>query len=343
MQRISTYFFLVLFFLPASWLEAQKKPLTLDDIESWKRITERVISDDGDWIAYKTEPWRGDPKVWLYNKDGSKVFESDRGSNIKITDDSDFLIFTVVPAYEHVRELKLKKTKKEDMPGDILAIYNIDSGKLDSLKEFRNYKIPGEWASYIAYQLEPAEKDKDDEKAEDETGDADKEKLKEESGKNGYMLHLRNLENGGQMSWPFVTEYDFAEKSSKLIFVSTGDDKEFTKGIYLYDLEKSELVEVMTGDHQYKQLSMDENAGIISFLAKSSEDKDSEYSLYLWSGDMAEEIVNNTDPAFPGDWKISENGRISFSDNGRRIFFGTAPERPERDTTILDEEYPDVE
>ena len=343
MQRISTYFFLLLFFLLASGLEAQEKPLTHDDIESWKRITERVISDDGNWIVYKTEPWRGDTKVWLYNKDGSKVFESDRGNNIKITDDSDFLIFTVVPAYEHVRELKLKKTKKEDMPGDILAIYNIGSGKLDSLEDFRNYKVPNEWAPYIAFQLEPAEKEKDDEKAENESGDADKEKSREESGKNGYMLHLRNLENGEQVSWPFVTEYNFAEKSRKLVFVSTGDDKEFAKGIYLYDLEKDELMEVMTGDHQYKQLSMDENAGMISFLAKSSEDRDSEYSLYLWSGDMAEEIVNNTDPAFAEDWKISENGRISFSDTGRRIFFGTAPERPERDTTILDEEYPDVD
>jgi len=343
MQRISTYFFVVLFFLLSAGLDAQKKALTHDDIESWKRITERAISDDGEWIAYKTEPWRGDPKVWLYSKDGRKIFESDRGNNIRFTDDSDFLVFTLAPAYEHVRELKLKKTRKEDMPGDILAIYNINSGKLDTLKKFRNYKMPAEWAPYIAYQLEPADKKKDDEKEEEgkeeETGD----KIKEESGKNGYMLHLRNLETGEEMSWPYVTEYDFAGKSSKLIFVSTGDDKEFAKGIYLYDLAKDELVEVMTGDKQYKQLSMDENAAKIAFLAKSSEDRDSEYSLYLWADGEAAELVNNSDPAFPQGWKISENGRISFSDDGQRIFFGTAPERPERDTTILDDEYPDVD
>jgi dipeptidyl aminopeptidase/acylaminoacyl peptidase len=343
MQRISTYFFVVLFFLLSSGLDAQKKALTHDDIESWKRITERAISDDGEWIAYKTEPWRGDPKVWLYSKDGRKIFESDRGNSIRFTDDSDFLVFTLAPAYEHVRELKLKKTRKEDMPGDILAIYNIDSGKLDTLKKFRNYKMPEEWAPYIAYQLEPADKNKDEEKEEEgkeeETGD----KIKEESGKNGYMLHLRNLETGEEMSWPYVTEYDFAGKSSKLIFVSTGDDKEFAKGIYLYDLDKDELVEVITGDKQYKQLSMDENGAKIAFLAKGSEDRDSEYSVYLWAGGEAAELVNNSDPAFPQGWKISENGRISFSDNGQRIFFGTAPERPERDTTILDEEYPDVD
>ena len=35
-------------------------------------------------------------------------------------------------------------------------------------------------------------------------------KGKKESGKNGFMLNLRNLESGETISWSFVTEYYFA-------------------------------------------------------------------------------------------------------------------------------------
>lgn len=343
MQKISTCFTLVLFFLLSSGLEAQKKPLTHDDIESWKRITERTISDDGNWIAYKTEPWRGDSRIFLYGRDGSKKFESGCGTDLRFTDDSGFLIFALTPGYELVKELKLKKTKEEDMPGDVLAVYNVNSGVLDSIKDLRNYKIPEEWAAYIAYQVEPpaeGEKEEVDNKTE---GATKEEKAKEESGKNGFTLKLRNLENGEEQTWPFVTEYNFAEKGRKLFFVSTGNNNEFKAGLYIYDIDDNRLSEVMTGEYEYKQPVFTEDGERLAFLAKSSEDKDAEASVYLWSGDRAEKLVGNDNPSIPGSFKISENGRISFSESAKRIFFGTAPERPEQDTTILDEEYPDVD
>jgi len=341
MKKLNTYSLIILFLLLTSDLDAQKKPLTHDNIKSWKRITERVISDDGEWIAYKTEPWRGDSKIYLYTKEGQKKFQSECGTDIKITDDSRFLIFTIEPGYEIVRELKLKKTKKEDMPGNILGIYSINTGKIDSLKEIKNYKVPEEWAAFLAYQLKPAEEEGKEENEGDES--ENKEKDKEESDKNGFVLNLKNLENEELLSWPFVTEYNFAEKGRKLFFVSTGDDMEFKSGIYLYDLHADRLDTVMTGENEYKQVTITEKGDTMVFLAKDGEDKDSGYSLYIWSGNEPEEAVTNDNTAFPENWIISENGRISFSDNGERVFFGTAPERPERDSTILDDEYPDVD
>jgi len=327
--------FIILF---ASSLDAQKKPLDIDDIESWNRITEKVISPDGNWIAYKIEPWRGDSKIYLYSSKGKIKFESDCGKEIKITDDSEFMIFNIEPEYEYVRELKIKKTKKDDMPSDVLGIYTISSGKLDSIKDIKNYKIPEEWAGWLAYQVEiPAEEAKEENKEE--------KKGKKESGKNGFMLNLRNLESGKISSWSFVTEYYFAEKDKKLFFVSTGDDEEFESGIYLYDLEAEQIIPVITGENDYKQITVSEKGEMLAFLLKpDGESKSEDFSLYLWTGKgEAEEIVSNDSWGIPENWKISENGRISYSDNGERIFFGTAPVRPERDTNILDDEYPGVD
>ncbi|MFO7853353.1 MAG: prolyl oligopeptidase family serine peptidase [Bacteroidota bacterium] len=342
MKKLNLYFLAFLFFLFASNLTAQKKILTHDDIESWNRINERLISDDGEWIAYKLEPWKGDSKIFLYDKNGQKEYESKCGTGIKFTDDSEFMIFTIEPEYERVRELKLRKTKKEDMPGDILGIYNINTGTIDSLEEIKNYKIPEEWAAYIAYQLEPAEAEKKEEK--EKKGENEQEdKAKKETGENGLVLYFKNLKNNDLLTWPFVTEYYFAEKGRQLFFVSTGDDKEFESGIYLYEIDKGELNEVMTGDNEYKQLSITEDGDMLAFLAAGGDDKDSDYSLFLWLGDRPIELVNNENSAFREQWEISENGSIKFSGNGKRLFFGTAPVRPERDSTILDEEYPNVD
>ena len=50
--------------------------------------------------------------------------------------------------------------------------------------------------------------------------------------------------------------------------------------------------------------------------------------------------MTNTNDAIPENWEISENGSLSFSENGSRLFFGTAPKTAPKDTTILEEEIP---
>jgi len=329
-------FGLMLVLVPS--LEAQKKPLDVDDLGSWNRITEKDVSPDGKWIVYKTEPWKGDSKIYLYSSKGERIFEYDCGKEIKITDDSKFLIFTAEPAYDHVREMKLKKINYEDIPGDVLGIYSIHTGKFDSIEDTRNSKIPEEWAGCLAYQVESPGERPEEENNEVKNG-------KKESGKTGFKLYLRNLESGETVSWPFVTEYHFAEKDRRLFFVSTGDGEEFEAGIYVYDLEVEKVSPVIKGENDYKQISLSEKGDRLAVLLKPDAGGHSgDFSLYLWIGQgEAKEIVNNGSRGIPKNWKISENGRIRFSENGRRIFFGTVPVRPRRDPTILDEDYPELD
>jgi hypothetical protein len=59
--------------------QTTKRPLGWDDIESWRRITETVISPDGNYVAYKSEPWKGDQIVKLYDCNSpatQKIFSS---------------------------------------------------------------------------------------------------------------------------------------------------------------------------------------------------------------------------------------------------------------------------
>ena len=37
-----------------------KRPLTIDDVREWNRVTHKHISNNGLWVAVTTEKWRGD-------------------------------------------------------------------------------------------------------------------------------------------------------------------------------------------------------------------------------------------------------------------------------------------
>ena len=58
--------------MPFLTLKAQKA-LTPKDLEAWKRITTRAITNDGQWAAAVFTPWRGDSEVQVTSADGKAV------------------------------------------------------------------------------------------------------------------------------------------------------------------------------------------------------------------------------------------------------------------------------
>jgi len=112
-----------------------KRAMTIDDLVTWNRISERVISDDGSLIAFKAEPSLGDPVVTLYDGNGGLKSAFNCATGVSISSDSRFLFFTIKPPVDEVRALKLKKTKKEDMPLDKLVQGAGQMGRLDSMAD----------------------------------------------------------------------------------------------------------------------------------------------------------------------------------------------------------------
>ena len=69
------------------------------------------------------------------------------------------------------------------------------------------------------------------------------------------------------------------------------------------------------------------------------------FQLHYWDGkaDQAKLIFHNQHALLSKDWIISENEKISFSENGKRLFFGIAPTPILQDTNLLEEEIVEVE
>jgi dipeptidyl aminopeptidase/acylaminoacyl peptidase len=340
MRKIIFVLIANLFFVGISPAQTTKRPLTFDDILKWDRITETVISNNGKFIVYKQEPWKGDPVLKITTPNAKEVASLNCGIDAEITFDSKFVVYKIQPAVESVRALKLKKTKKEDMPINKLAIYNLENQKTDTIEKLISVKVPEKWAGWIAYQTEAPKDTASKGKSEKEKGKSNSDKSDEKV----YPLFARNLGTGEISEFPAVSSYEFAEEKTALVFISEGKDSTFEAGIYHINLAEDKTQKILDGKGKFKQLIIDKTGEKVAFVGDTLTDNkkaESNYDLFLWDNTgKAEIVVDNSNVDIPENWEISENGKLSFSDNGNRLFFGTAPKKAPKDTTILDEEIP---
>ena len=189
-----------------SLVQAQeKRAMTFDEMVSWERISEQQISNDGKWVYCKMEPWRGDATVFLYNEKGEEAGRFKPASKGQFSASSHYLLVTQTPPLAVVEAEKLKKTAKEKMPMNSLAIVKLTNGRqsnqetIDSLK---SYKL-SETADWLAYQR---------------------------GNKNDSTLYIRSLDGTVRYSFPAVTDFGFAKKGNVLYVVSDSSLYTYTPG-----------------------------------------------------------------------------------------------------------------
>jgi len=330
---MKTFISLVILLLVAvsSIAQSEKKKLTHDDILKWNRITETHISNDGEFIVFKYQPWKGDPVLKISTKNGDEKASVMGAENAKITSDSKFAVFLQKPLVDTLRTLKLQKTKKEDLPQNKLVIYQLARDKKEIIDNVKSHKVPKKWAGWVAWQSE----------APLDTTQKSKSNTSKKTDK-VFPLFIKNLASGETKEIPNVSTYYFAEEKEVIVFISEGKDSLFDAGIYVYNLVSQSERRIRDGKGKFKQVIIDKTGEKVAFLEDQSEKKEeSDFSIVVWAeGSETLVAANNSNKAVPNNWEISENGSLTFSENGQRLFFGLAPKKMPKDTTILEEEIP---
>jgi hypothetical protein len=132
---------------------AQKKPLDHSVYDGWQSVGERVISNDGKYVAYAINPQEGDGVLMIQSVTGDYKKEIARGYTATITDDSRFVICRIKPFYKDTRDARIKKKRPDDMPKDSLAIIELGRDNILKVARVRSYKTPDEngshWLAYL--------------------------------------------------------------------------------------------------------------------------------------------------------------------------------------------------
>jgi len=326
----------------------EKKSLDHSAYDLWRSIAGQSISTDGRWVVYSLEPGEGDARLILFDMRSGRGDTIERASGGRFSDDSKFVAFTVKPVFAEVRKAKIAKKKTEDLPKDTLGILLLGSSDVVKIPRVKSFKLPEKGAGWIAYQLEK-------EPAKPDTGKATKKpdghsegdlevNEKEAKAEKGTALLARELSTGTEYMFPFVGEYLFTKDGSKLLFTSTGDDSTKSAGVFLFDTRNRKLDTLSIGKGNYKQLAWDEGGTQAAYVADrdTTKSKQRYYALHYWTAgqDSAIRLADTLAPGMRKGWFVSENGRVSFSKDGTRLFFGTAPVPAPDDTTFNEEETP---
>ncbi len=298
--------------LSPAFAQNASKSLTVDDLVTWQRITDREISDNGKWVACKMEPWEGDATVYLYAAQGQETATFSPADKFAFSASSGYLVVTQTPGKSTVDSLKVLKTKEDKMPMNTLVIYSV-AGKKETIDSLKTFKLADE-AEWIAYQR----------------------------GRKDSTLYVRSLDGSKTFQFPTVTDFQFAKKSGMLYYTSAAEGE---AGIFTLNPEKGSPALIKEGKGVFKQTTFDEKGERLAFLYCA--DKDSSYkALSLWLSEHnapAKEIATRGNKAFPAEWVINENGMLQFSKSASRLFFGTSPEPRQKDTTQLAENRPNVQ
>jgi len=306
--------FLLNVFIILTGMSAQSqdsgKILNVDDYNRWSRISSVSLSDDGTWMTFAYSPNGGDDTLYIKNIDSGETIAEPYCSSPQFSDDSGWIVYKRNLKKKEAE--KLRKSKKPVYSRGVLL--NLASGKKT------------EWEKVDDMTLSP----KSDYLLIRKSG--------ENNGRRAADMLIKDLKTGVLMNIGNVSQYKFNRKGSHLAYIIDAEDRA-GNGIYLMDLAESTIKPLDTDTLTYSQLTWDDE-----MLYRSEENKKGSALAVLkgHKADSLEERVNtllvfmdvNTgdpemisyDPAeygsFPGDYVLSEQGRLAFSLDNKTMIIG---------------------
>ncbi len=365
---------LMLLALPAVLLAqgTGKKALDHDSYDIWRSVSARALANNGEWIAFVSGPREGDGVMTLRSIGGNaQVGDVDRASGPRISPDSRFVIFTIDPMFSVVDSLEKADAKSADMPKDSLGIIELSSafggGSINSnffkVDRVQNWKIPADEGAFMAYLLEGDEEEADStaegEEAEEEApargrrpgggrpgaagaGGGDDEDPEDRDKAEGDVLVFRDLASGQETRFEDVTNYYFTDDGAWLVYTASNEDGT-ADGVFAVSTSSADASPILTGEGEYRGVALADNGDQVAFLTNRDDWEADEpaHTLYHASlgGGEAQAVATEGTPGISDGWWLPENASPSFSDEGTRILFGTAPRPPAED----DEDDPDKE
>ncbi|WP_090997870.1 S9 family peptidase [Pedobacter insulae] len=353
MQKKLTFLFL----LCASIAYGQKKPLDHTVYDTWESVGTKQFSNDGNWAAYSINQQEGDANLYFQHSLSAQKLKVSRGvapsgfgaTSSLFSPDSKFAAFAIKPWHKDTRMAKIKKKKADEMTKDTLAIVNLTTLAVTKIPRVKSFKFPENGAALLAYNLEKALDSSKKKPAASNPGQkndylinyfADDEPVS--AAKEGTDLVLKNLSTGVTRTFKFVNDFSFSKDGKQLVFTCSGSktDKAIQQGVFLLNTETGVVKTLVKGKGNFKSFTFDEESERLAFLGDLSAEKAEikDFNIYYSSLtlDTAQILVDKDMDGMPAKYAVSGDGRINFSKDGNKIFFGIAPIKKPKDTTLID-------
>jgi hypothetical protein len=305
--------------------------------DGWKKIQNPVISNDGRYISCEISPGRGDETLWLYDLNNSFVRLLERGCQAVFSNNSGFLAWKIKPPDQLTRSIKRAGKSKKDLPEDSLGIMILKDGSVQKFARVQSFKVPEEGSSVLIIHHFPAV----------DTASADTAlALEKKSPVKGGELKILDPFSNTCTTIPDVIAYNISKNGASAGFIRQTADSAVRVITGIYDCTTRTETILFEGAGRIGQFAIDEQGTQLAFLHNSDTAKVTGYALYHWSvkTGSVKKIADTLYEGLPDNWGISANGKLWFSEDGSRLFFGTSRiSEPARKDTLLDDERVSVD
>lgn len=331
--------------LPTMLLAQEKRAMTVDDFGPWKTLQSSQISHDGTYAAWEENPQKyGDGVLRLQALPDGEMVSFERGGSASFSAGATYLAFRISPQFDSVRQAKLDDA---DVPGDTLGIWLTDNSSLLMFPRLKKFDLPGSAGAWMAYQQEKEEEQEEEaDTTATDSAEVDSAEVEEAPEYKELPLTLFNPLTGEEVKVMSVQSFSVADSGRLIAMITVTGDTVDSVQVKIFDTERKMVRTIYAGLGYAESLVFDESGRKLAFLASQDTGEVQIYDLYGYQLEeaSARKLVDQETEAMPGDWAVSNNGSLYFSESGNRLFFGIAPEpQPEPEDTLLSEEKMSVD
>ncbi len=340
--------------VPLVWPSARMqqrppKPLELQDIIDWKAMSATVLSNDGQWFAYRIAPGEGDAQVVVRRaRGGDKEMKFDVGEapqavaggggrggdaggagtpTLSFSDDAKWVAFTTYPSRREGQ--RLRRLRRPIQGG--VTVVNLATGEKREYPRIRRFQFSGEAATWIALQRQPAQAGPGGggaAPAEGRGGGAPGAGGAAPERARGTDLILRELATGQELNVGNVADFAFPRDGKLVAWTIDAQDK-VGNGVQLRDMARGTVSVLDNGSASYERPVWTEKGDGLTVL-KGVEDRTLRDKLYsvigftgLASGTPQKTVFDPaSDKSFPQGMTISPNRDARWTEDLQAMTFG---------------------
>jgi dipeptidyl aminopeptidase/acylaminoacyl peptidase len=315
--------------LKAAPATSEKRPLRMEDAQSWRGVAGATLSHDGQWFAYRVGPVEGDAEVVVRQTRGDKEYKFPAGEGrfgqITFSDDGKWLAFSVPPRRTTPTPPTTPPAVRPAAATAKVTLVNLADGAKVEFEGIRRFAFAGAAANCLALHKSPAPAGGTTTLG---TGQPSGPAAAAPERSSGADLILRDLPSGNELTLGNVSEFAFDKKGEWLALVIDAQGQ-IGNGVQLRNMKTAALQQLDSGKASYQGLAWTEKGDGLTVL-KGVEDKAFKGKLYSVLGftDLAaaapHKIIYDpkSDKTFPAGMTVSPNRTPSFSDDLAALFFG---------------------
>ena len=270
---------------------AQKKPLDHTVYDSWKSVRQPSLSHDGKWLLAVIAPQEGDSKVEVKSLVTNKVYTFDRGSTVQFSNDSRYVVATIVPPLAETKKATRDKVAAADMPKNSLLILNLATGDQTKIDRVTSFQLPSEDTGWFSYRPEAPKAETKEPAAAASTptaarpntgargagagrgsaGTGSRGATSSSTSPTGSLLIIRNLASGKEEKLENVGDSVLTKDGSVLAYTVTSKDGK-TDGVYWLNLANHDKKEVFKGKAKYAKIALSDVTKTLAIITDKAEE-----------------------------------------------------------------------